>query len=506
MILLSIFLLIIYSSYQTSQDYFNKSINRITIILLIYIIYMIIDIIPILYYNNSVISIYNDIYRINILSITISLLILLLSIILLFNSITSMGNIRNIANINYKYVTLSPLLLFNILGLILLMIVNNLIALYITIELQSYSLYIITSLYHKSNNTIKSGLMYFLYGGLASILILYGNSIIYYITGNLNMYYSYILIDYNILLILGWLLIIIGFTIKMGLAPLHNWSITIYANTPTIITTWISIVAKISIMTLLYNIVSQLYIYQYNYILEYILSTIIILSLIFGSIGGLIQIKIKPYLTYSGILNGGYMLFTILINNINSIIAYIIYIIQYSLTHINIFLIILYLPIIIQKFNINNNNKNNYIKTSIYSPIEYIIQLKDMLKYNPYLNLSLIICILSLIGIPPLYGFYGKLLILISSIANNYIYMSILLIIASTISAIYYLYIINITTINYKYNNKNNNLENYNNNNYNHSSISYIISAITMILALNFIQYTNILKGIYMIGILFYTI
>lgn len=171
-------------------------------------------------------------------------------------------------------------------------------------------------------------------------------------------------------------------------------------------------------MTLLFIIIYNINTYNNtNNILTYTISLFVILSLIIGSIGGLMQIKIKVLLTYSGILNGGYLLYTVLINSIDSIVAYIIYVLQYSLTHMNIFIIILLLPsilynnnIIMNSTNTNSSNTNNIdqVYTSIFSPIEYINQFKLLISINPFINLALIISLFSLIGIPPLFGFYGK--------------------------------------------------------------------------------------------------
>lgn len=512
MLLTSLFIIIIYSSIHNRTNHFNKDMSRIGILIILYSLYILIDSnIETLIGINSI-PIYNNIYKVNLLSQSISILILSLSIILLFNSISGIINIKDIDMINYNIKNYIVILLFNIIGLLLFLNVNDLIALYITIELQSYSLYIMTSIYNKSNNALKAGLLYFLIGGIASIFILYGTSIIYYITGSLNLDHIYILTNYNNNIYIGFIMILMGFILKMGMAPLHNWSINIYNNTPTIITAWISLVSKLSIMTLLFIIIYNINTYNNtNNILTYTISLFVILSLIIGSIGGLMQIKIKVLLTYSGILNGGYLLYTVLINSIDSIVAYIIYVLQYSLTHMNIFIIILLLPsilynnnIIMNSTNTNSSNTNNIdqVYTSIFSPIEYINQFKLLISINPFINLALIISLFSLIGIPPLFGFYGKWLIIISALSNGYIYMTILLIICSTISTLYYIYVIKESSI---YDNLHNSIDTkyqYVYNNYiNGNSVSYMISVLTLITLLNGVQIINIIKGAFIIGI-----
>lgn len=222
MLLTSLFIIIIYSSIHNRTNHFNKDMSRIGILIILYSLYILIDSnIETLIGINSI-PIYNNIYKVNLLSQSISILILSLSIILLFNSISGIINIKDIDMINYNIKNYIVILLFNIIGLLLFLNVNDLIALYITIELQSYSLYIMTSIYNKSNNALKAGLLYFLIGGIASIFILYGTSIIYYITGSLNLDNIYILTNYNNNIYIGFIMILMGFILKMGMAPLHN--------------------------------------------------------------------------------------------------------------------------------------------------------------------------------------------------------------------------------------------------------------------------------------------
>ena len=153
----------------------------------------------------------------------------------------------------------------------------NSIIIFIAIELQSYALYLITSTYYKNEKSVniyssKNGLIYFLLGSLASILILFGFTIIYSETGLINLidltYYLTININnlsYNI--IFGFIFVFIGLFFKIGLAPLHNWLINIYTNSPTIVTIWISILPKISILTF---ILTLNYLFSNIYILYYL--------------------------------------------------------------------------------------------------------------------------------------------------------------------------------------------------------------------------------------------
>ncbi|GMM49030.1 hypothetical protein DAPK24_040480 (mitochondrion) [Pichia kluyveri] len=321
--------------------------------------------------------------------------------------------------------SLGLLILFNILGLILLILVNDLMVLFIVIELQSYSLYLITSAYNTSSNSVKSGLYYFIVGSIGSFIILDGTVSIYEEIGLTNI--ELISLCINNINIYDILIILLGLFIKVGLAPFYSYSIVIYTLAPTIVTYYISLLPKLSILTLILSLVSIVNLVETE-------SS--------RSIGGVNVIRIKTLLAYSSLLNVSYMLLAIIASNGYSYIGYLFYILQYSITHINTFSIILLLPIYSHINILKGESKGEVGKYDVmlskYSPIEYISQFRVLLNKNSYLCIALCISFFSLIGIPPLSGFYGKLLVFISALGNGYIFLSILLVIASSISAYYY--------------------------------------------------------------------
>ncbi|OWB84415.1 hypothetical protein B5S33_g3060 [[Candida] boidinii] len=150
--------------------------------------------------------------------------------------------------------SLTLLILFNVMGLVLLILVNDLMLLFVVIELQSYSLYLITSLYNESKNSIKSGLYYFIVGSIGSFIILDGTVSIYEDIGLTNI--QYILTYIDKINLYDMLIILLGLFIKIGLAPFYTYSITIYTLAPTIITNYISLMPKLSILTLILNIIN----------------------------------------------------------------------------------------------------------------------------------------------------------------------------------------------------------------------------------------------------------
>jgi NADH-ubiquinone oxidoreductase chain 2 len=345
------------------------------------------------------------------------------------------------------------LIMFSILGASLLISSSNLISMYLSIELQSFAVYILSTLYKNSESATSAGLKYFLLGSLASCFILLGSGLIYTFTGltNLESIYNLISVTEPLSQItqgiaLGFIFIFSGFLLKIAAAPLHNWAPDVYDESPTIITIWLTIMPKISILIFILEIFTQ--ITSVSPILEMLesmvgLNTIknlliisSLFSLIIGTVVGLAQTKIKRLLAYSTISHIGFLLLALAINSEQSIDSFIFYIIQYTLTNLNTFLILLAIGYII-------NNKIIFNKGS-EKDIKFISELKGLFFSNPILSISLTICLLSMAGTPPLLGFFSKQFVLYSAIESGYYFMAISGILVSIISASYYLRIIRI--------------------------------------------------------------
>ena len=215
----------------------------------------------------------------------------------------------------------SILVLFSTLGSCLLLSSSDLVSMYLSIELQSFGLYVLSTLYRESDSSTNAGLKYFLLGGLSSGFILLGSGLIYAFTGLTQFESIYSLISalsstmtpvsgINSIILglfLGVILIIIGFLFKIAAAPLHNWSPDVYDETPTIVTIWLTIMPKIAILILLVDLYlgstswsnnhdSVLNIAQNYEVLKNLLLISSLFSLIIGTVVGLAQSKIKKLL------------------------------------------------------------------------------------------------------------------------------------------------------------------------------------------------------------------
>jgi len=408
----------------------------------------------------SGIGIYSGLFHVTFISQLLDIFIYIIgAAILVARPLPINFNYTNISNIvvnNYKNtIEYCLVIMFSVLGASLLISSSNLISMYLSIELQSFAVYILSTLYRNSESATSAGLKYFLLGSLASCFILLGSGLIYTFTGLTNLESIYNLISVtdpisNITLgiALGFIFIFAGFLLKVAAAPLHNWAPDVYDESPTIVTIWLTIMPKISILILILEIFTQITsvipkIESLNTVPELGLNTLInlllissLFSLIIGTVVGLAQTKIKRLLAYSTISHIGFILLALAINSKQAIDSFIFYIIQYTLTNLNTFLILLAIGYI-------KNYKTIETKGS-EKDIKFISELKGFFFSNPILSISLTICLLSMAGTPPLLGFFSKQFVLYSAIESGYYFMAISGILVSIISASYYLRIIRI--------------------------------------------------------------
>ena len=325
------------------------------------------------------------------------------------------------------------IILFTTLGMSSLISSSDLITMFLAIELQSFALYILATMNRNSESAVAAGLKYFLLGGLSSCFILLGSSLIYSYTGltnfeSLNILQSVIGQSfegnsYNYLAI-GCIILTIGLLFKIGAAPLHSWTPDVYDGVPTMVTTWLTIMPKLSIL---------IFFIMNNFLIEpNLLMISALLSLLLGSITGLAQYKIKRLLAYSTISHVGLILLALGNESINGLESTIFYIVQYSITSLNIFLILILLGYTLSKTKI----------VSVYSPIQFISQLRGQFFNNPSLSIALSLSLFSMSGIPPLIGFFGKYFVINSALMNGNYFLSLVVIISSVISTVYYLQIV----------------------------------------------------------------
>jgi NADH-ubiquinone oxidoreductase chain 2 len=451
----------------------------------------------------SGIGVFGGLYQITVVSKTVECFIYLLGAMILSNTLLVTKD-RLDHSLTIKAES-SIIALFTVVGGVLLITSNDLISMYLSIELQSFGLYVLATIYRDSQSATDAGLKYFLLGGLSSGFILLGSSLIYADLGvtnlesisllinlddNVNKKFfelsgSFFLLESLKYVEIGMLIMIIGFLFKIASAPFHNWAPDVYDGVPTKITTWLAIMGKISILTFLLDLVigsrssidnnlesisSSFLNYSSGITASSLILIAALLSLLIGTIVGLAQSRIKRLLAYSTISHVGFLLLALAINSEDSIESFIFYLIQYSLTSANAFFVLIALgssSILLKKEQKKLETNNDKIKSQEeeYSPIIFISSLAGIFNRSnsasSLLALTMAVILFSMAGIPPLVGFFAKQMVLLSAVKNGFVFLALIGIITSVISAAYYLRIIKVmlfdkplSDLDVKFNNK----------------------------------------------------
>lgn len=417
---------------------------------------------------NHVISLYGGLFSLNSTSLIFLLFVYGLTAIIIALTSVFPINLNLYLNIkaknlivfnkieHLKIIEYPLIILFIIVGVTFLITSNDIVSLFISIELQSYGLYLLIVLYRNSELSTNAGLTYFLLGGLSSCFILLGTSLLYSNSGSTSLEFLYLInkvwdsskdivlfnfessyINYAIVVL------IVGFMFKISAAPFHFWSPDVYDAIPTILTTFVAIIPKISILTFIYSIVhfTNNSVFSSSYDWRYILIISSLLSLIIGTVLGLNQSRIKRLYAYSTISHLGFILLALSINNIESSQAFIFYLMQYSISNLNAFILLLAIGFSLYLSRENDTTDNKFLDRK-NSPLQLISQLKGYYQYNSVLAISLAITIYSFVGVPPLLGFFAKQMVLSAALDNGFIFMTLIAILTSVISAVYYLNVI----------------------------------------------------------------
>lgn len=314
-------------------------------------------------------------------------------------------------------------------GILIFLSSNNLFVMYLGIELQSLATYILCCWKRFSIKSVEAGLKYFIYGSFASLILLLGISLIFLFLGTLNFNELNELIhtakntnDSLWLLHLGLIFILVGFFFKLAVAPFHWWLVEVFEGSPDIIAFFLAIVPKLPFFFVLYRLNICMYVNFPLYSFIFIICGL--LSIIIGSILALYTIKMKKLFAYSSIVHIGYM---ILILGLGSKIG----------IFISFYYFLIYLLLTIYLFSLYLVIKNSH--KIVFSNITDLSYLKNS---NKLLPLIMVASLLSLAGIPPFMGFYGKLLIFNSLISSGNYFICLLLLLLSILSCIYYLRLI----------------------------------------------------------------
>ena len=408
---LSIMFLLIVGAFKKNS---SNLIFNLSIITLIGTLALILS-----YPMQSNINLFNDSYKIDYLSSFMKILTMGSGIFVL---ITSARYLKLFKIFQVEY---SILILCSILGMMVMISSNDLMVFYIGLELQSLALYVLASFNKDQLKSSEAGLKYFVLSALSSGLLLYGCSLLYGFSGSTN--FSIISENINSMeygLTFGIVFILVGLAFKISAVPFHMWAPDVYEGSPTSVTLFFAIVPKIAALTVF---IRFLYLPFFNVINEWqiIIIFLSIASMVFGAVAAIGQKNLKRLIAYSSIGHMGYALAGLSVGTNEGI--------QSSVSYISIYLI-MNLGLFSCLFMMKRNNRY----------YENIDDLSGLSKNHPLISFSLLIILFSLAGIPPMAGFFAKFYVFVSVIKQEMYFLAIIGLLATVISAFYYLRIIKI--------------------------------------------------------------
>jgi NADH-quinone oxidoreductase subunit N len=318
------------------------------------------------------------------------------------------------------------LILLATLGMMMMISSNDFMALYLGLELQSLSLYVLAAFARDRQRATEAGLKYFVLGALSSGMLLYGISLVYGFAGNISfeVLSTGITDGSNIGVVVGMVFILSGLSFKISAVPFHMWTPDVYEGSPTPVTGFFAAAPKIAAMALFIRVIYDAF---PNLINEWqqIIIFISIASMLIGAFVALVQTNIKRLMAYSSIGHVGYALIGIAAGTEQGIQAVLIYMAIYLTMTVGSFSIIL-----------SMRTKNGQT--------EDIKDLAGLAKTRPYLAFGLAVFMFSLAGIPMLAGFFGKLYIFLAAVEAGLFSLAVLGVVASVVGAVYYLKIIKV--------------------------------------------------------------
>lgn len=316
----------------------------------------------------------------------------------------------------------------SIVGMLILVSAVDLITIFIGLELMSLSLYLMIAMSHEQKISKEAAIKYFILGSFASALFLYGISFIFGSAGTVNildlMPTAASLIKTNKVFLFGTVFVIFGFCFKVSIAPFHAWTPDVYQGAPTPITAFMATAVKtVSFAAFLRLLATKPLMGSEN--LFTVIQWFAVITMTLGNVAAIVQTNLKRTLAYSSISNSGYILVGAIAAGISQDSAFgaasiVFYLMSYSLMTFGAFAII----------SLIEKNENSIVQTD---------DLAGFAKNQPILAFCLTIFMLSLAGIPPLMGFFGKFYLFSAAVNEGLMWLAFWGVVNSVISVYYYL-------------------------------------------------------------------
>ena len=316
--------------------------------------------------------------------------------------------------------------LFALLGVMLLISANSMLMIYLGLELISLSVYALVAFNRDSGRGTESAMKYFVLGSMASGMLLYGMSMIYGATGSLLLPEIAEAIRTqgadDILLVFGLVFVVVGIAFKFGAVPFHMWIPDVYEGAPPAVTLFISSVPKLAAFAMAYRFLSSglgdLHIHWQS-----MLASLAVLSIILGNLAAIMQTNIKRMLAYSTISHMGFVLLGLLPGSAFGYGASMYYVIVYGIMSVASFGMVILL-------------------SARGVEAEHLDDFKGLNQRNPFYAAIMGLVLFSMAGVPPMVGFFAKLMVLKAVIDAGMMWLAIAAVVFAVIGSFYYLRVI----------------------------------------------------------------
>ncbi|MEF2072425.1 NADH-quinone oxidoreductase subunit NuoN [Consotaella aegiceratis] len=318
------------------------------------------------------------------------------------------------------------LIVLSTLGMMLMVSAGDLLCLYLGLELQSLAIYVVVSINRDSIRSTEAGVKYFVLGALSSGMLLYGASLIYGFTGQIDFraIAGVLSTEPSLGLIIGMVFLLAGLAFKISAVPFHMWTPDVYEGAPTPVTAFLAAAPKIAAMSLMLRFTVQAFGPLHDDWRQVIIF-ISLASMLFGSFAAIGQHNIKRLMAYSSIAHMGFALVGLSAGSVEGVYGVIMYMTIYMAMTLGTFAVIL-----------SMRRRDGMV--------EEINDLAGLSKTDPVTALFLTILMFSLAGVPPLAGFFAKWFAFAAAVKAGYWEVAVVGVLASAVGLYYYLRIVKV--------------------------------------------------------------
>ncbi|OCX61128.1 NADH-quinone oxidoreductase subunit N [Thioclava sp. SK-1] len=317
------------------------------------------------------------------------------------------------------------LIVLAVVGMMMMVSAGDLMSLYLGLELQSLSLYVVAALRRDSARSSEAGLKYFVLGALSSGILLYGASLTYGFAGTTQFSGIYQMVEGGqapVGLLFGLVFMLIGLAFKVSAVPFHMWTPDVYEGSPSSVTAFFATAPKMAAMALIARLAFDAF-GQVTGDWAQVIGLMAVASMFLGSIAAIGQRNIKRLMAYSSITHMGFALLGLMAGNAAGVEAMLLYMTIYIVMNVGTFAFILSME-----------------RDGV--PVTDISSLNLYSRQQPLRAMALLILFFSLAGVPPMLGFFAKYSVLSAALGAGYVWYVVLGVIASVIGAFYYLRIV----------------------------------------------------------------